>query len=303
LTESNSKNQIELKHLNEYVKNFIDYMEKSKNSENTNFASKRFLELHRDVCEVCNKSRIDCSFNPHCENRMYLSMQIDLDYKKSELPDFCYSQHLWNLSNFLNGKTYSIEPIDVKLFLEDFMKILEINLKVEPKAYNDICNEIVKKMTKLKGRVNFTSRIEGTIPYFLFISDGIIYSIDLKKEIVTINVLNKVLQEEQEFADIINLLGQFYNFKVEIIEEIAGWWYLKIAVPAKKLKNINIIKEINEKLQEFLEYTQFFEKDNIINFIIDLKTPSNENWKNMKFSIAKIKRIFELLFDLSKKIA
>lgn len=278
-------------------------MEKSKNIENLNFASKRFLELHREVCEICNKSRIDCSFNPHCENRMYLSMQIDLDFTKSELPDFCYSQHLWNLSNFLNGKTYSIEPIDVKLFLLDFGKLLEINLKVEPKAYNEICNEIIKKMTKLKGRVNSLSRIESPIPYFLFIADGILYSIDLTKEIVTVNALNKVIQAEQEFADIINLLGQFYNFKVEIGEEITGWWYLKIAIPAKKLKNINIIKELNEKLQEFLEYTQFFEKDNIINFIIDLKTPLNGNWKNRKFSIAKIKRIFEILYDLSKKIA
>lgn len=284
--------------------NLIEYIKNVKNIENTDYITKEFLDLmKKHKCDLCNKNRIDCSFNPWCPNRMYLSIMIDLDLKKDYLPDFCYSQHLWNLTNYLTGKVYNIDPIDVKLFLEDFMQVLEINLKVEPPMYNKICNEIVKKMGKLKGKVNQAPRTETNRDYFLFIVDGILYHIDLKRLIVTVNLQNKVVQSEQELADIINLYGQHFNYKVEISEELMGWWYLKISIPVKKIKNVNIVQEYSEKLQELSEYIHYYLSNNIVNFVIDIKTPLNKNWRNLKFSIAKITKIFEVVTDFTKNIA
>lgn len=283
--------------------NLIDYIKNSHNIENADYVTQEFLDLmKKNKCDLCNKNRIDCSFNPWCPNRMYLSIMIDLDLKKDYLPDFCYSQHLWNLTNYLQGKVYNIEPIDIKLFLEDFIQILEINLNIEPSMYNKICNEIVKKMAKNKGKVNSIPRTEGNKDYFLFIADGVIYQIDLKRLIVTVNLQNKIVQTEQELVDIINLFGQYYGLKVEIIEELMGWWYLKIFIPVKKLKNLDILQEYSEKLQEFSEYVYYYLKDSIASFVIDIKTPLNKNWRNLKFSVSKLSSIFEIIVEFTKKI-
>jgi len=280
--------------------NLIDYIKNVHNLENTDYVTREFLDLmKKHKCDLCNKNRIDCSFNPWCPNRMYLSIMIDLDLKKDYLPDFCYSQHLWNLNNYLTGKVYNIEPIDIKLFLEDFIQLLEINLKIEPTMYN----EIVKKMTKQKGKVNSIPRREKETDYFLLIADGILYHLDLNRLIVTVNLQNKVVQTEQELADIINLYGQYYNLKVEIIEELMGWWYLKISTPMKKLKNINILQEYSEKLQEFSEYAYSYLNDSMATFIIDIKTPLNKKWRDLKFSVSKIARVFETIIELTKKTA
>lgn len=282
--------------------NLTNYIKNSHNLENTDYVTREFLDLMKThKCDLCNKNRIDCSFNPWCPNRMYLSIMIDLDVKGEDLPDFCYSQHLWNLNNYITGKVYNVEPIDAKLFLADFLQLLEINLRMEPSMYNKICNEIVKKMVKLKGKANYIPRTERNKGYFQFIADGIIYHIDLIRLIVTVNLQNKVVQTEEELADIINLYGQYYNLKVEINEELRGWWYLKISTPVKKLKNINILQEYNERLQEFSDYTYYYLNDSIASFIIDIKTPLNKNWKDLKFSVSKIAKIFEIILDLSKK--
>lgn len=278
-------------------------MEKYEDLELLTFMSSEFLDMMRQKCEKCNKSRIECTFNPFCAERKLLSIQIVVGVDKKDLPDFCYSLHVENIAKYLTNKTYSIEPVDVKLFLPKFLEILEIKINLDPDSYEEICSEIVKKVSKYKGTIYSSYRNEDTITYFMFIADGVIYHIDFRRGIVTINLLNKVVTTEQELSDIIKLYSQHYNIKVEIIEEMEGWWYLKAFIPFKKLKNVNLLKDYKDKFQEFSDYVYYSVEGTIINYIIDVKTPLYQNWKETKFNVVKIKKIFELLNECFKKVS
>ncbi|MFX1294553.1 MAG: hypothetical protein ACFFD2_06845 [Promethearchaeota archaeon] len=232
-----------------------------------------------------------------------MSIQIDLGIDKKDLPDFCYSLHVNNISNYLMNKIYSIEPVDVKVFLSKFIEILGTKINLGSDSYEDISNELMKRVGKFKGNIYSAYRNEDRISYFMFIADEVIYYIDFKRGIVTVNLQNKLITTEQELSDLINLYSQCYNIKVEIIEEMEGWWYLKASIQFKKLKSMNPIKESSEKFQEFSDYVYYSIDGNILNFVLDVKTPLNQNWKDKKLSAIKIKKIFEILNDLFKKIS
>ncbi|NVM05133.1 MAG: hypothetical protein HWN67_22625 [Candidatus Helarchaeota archaeon] len=286
-----------------YSKEFNDYLEKFNELGSIDYISREFLGLMRQKCYNCNKSRVECAFQPHCENRKYMNIMIEMKVNLSDIPAFCYSQQLRNIQDFLDGKAHLIEPIDYKLFFSDFIKLLNIKLEIESKNYDKLFNEIITKINKLKGKIYKIQRKEDKINYFLLIADGIIYYFDLKKEIVTINLQNKAIETEYELKDVIELYSKYFNIEIEIIEEMTGWWYLKASIPSKKLKSDKIINDYKEKIQEFSEFVNFFHDDSLIYFLIDIKTPLNQNRKLYKLTVSKLGEIFKSLNELSKKVA
>lgn len=278
-------------------------MEKFNELGSIDYISQEFLGLMRQKCYNCNKSRVECAFQPHCENRKYINVMIEMKVNLNDIPAFCYSQQLRNIKDFLDGKAYLIEPIDYKVFLSDFINLLNIKMKLELKNYDKILNEIIKKISDLKGNVYKIQRKGEKINYFMLIAEGYIYYFDLKKAIVTINLHNKAIQTEDELKNIIDLYSQYYNIEIEIIEEMTGWWYIKAAIPSKKLKSDKIINDYKEKIQEFSEFVNFYSEDSLIYFLIDIKTPLNQKWKDNKLSVSKLSEIFKLLNELFKKIS
>ncbi|MFX0140291.1 MAG: hypothetical protein ACFFDN_42010 [Candidatus Hodarchaeota archaeon] len=286
-----------------YSKEFNTYLEKFNELGSIDYISQEFLGLMRQKCYNCNKSRVECAFQPHCENRKYINVMIEMKVNLNDIPAFCYSQQLRNIKDFLDGKAYLIEPIDYKVFLSDFINLLNIKMKLELKNYDKILNEIIKKISDLKGNVYKIQRKGEKINYFMLIAEGYIYYFDLKKAIVTINLHNKAIQTEDELKNIIDLYSQYYNIEIEIIEEMTGWWYIKAAIPSKKLKSDKIINDYKEKIQEFSEFVNFYSEDSLIYFLIDIKTPLNQKWKDNKLSVSKLSEIFKLLNELFKKIS
>ncbi|MFX1451857.1 MAG: hypothetical protein ACFFCM_13505 [Promethearchaeota archaeon] len=286
-----------------YSKEFNNYLEKFDEFGSIDYISREFLGLMRQKCYNCNKSRVECAFQPHCENRKYMNVMIEMKVNPNDLPAFCYSQQLRNIKDFLDGKAYLIEPIDYKVFLSDFIEILNIKIKVETKNYEKLLNEIIKKLTDLKGKVNTIRRKGEKKYYFMLIARGIIYYIDLQKEIVTINLQNKAIETENELKDVIELYKQYYNIEIEIIEEMTGWWYLKAVISFKKLKNEKLIIDYKEKIQEFSEFVNYFLEDGSVYFLIDIKTPLSLKWKDNKLTISKLSEIFKSLDELSKKMS
>ncbi|MHA1299418.1 MAG: hypothetical protein ACTSO9_08300 [Candidatus Helarchaeota archaeon] len=286
-----------------YAEEFTKYIEKFNELGSLDYISREFLGLMRQKCFNCNRNRVECAFQPHCENRKYMNVMVHMKLDLNDIPDFCYSQQLRNINDYLTGKAYLIEPIDYKVFLSDFVQILNIKLKSEHKKKNILISEIIKNISTLKGKVYKVKHREDIKDYFMFITDGIIYHIDLIREIVTINLRNKIIETEEELTDIIDLFSQYYNVKVEIIEEMRGWWYLKAIIPSKKLKSENIIIEYKNKIQEFSEFVNYYPNNDFFYFLIDIKNPNYKKWKDLKISVSNLNEIFILLNGLSKKIA
>ncbi|MHA1378481.1 MAG: hypothetical protein ACTSRG_08875 [Candidatus Helarchaeota archaeon] len=285
-----------------YSGEFAKFLEKFNELGSLEYISNEFLSLMRQKCFNCNKNRVECAFQPHCENRKFLNIMIHIKMNLNDIPSFCYSQQLRNIKDFLNGKAYLIEPVDYKVFLQDFIEILDIKLKSKSVDYNFLKNEIIKNISILKGKVYSVDRKMKNSRYFMFLADSIIYQIDFEQEVVTINLNEKIVETEEELSEIINLYSQYFNIDVEIVEEMVGWWYLKIALPSKRLKSENILVEYKEKIQEISEFANFFPENGTIIFLIDLKTPKNLKWKNLKFKVSDLFNIFKLLNNLSKKI-
>ncbi len=286
-----------------YSKEFNEYLEKFNELGSIDYVSREFLGLMRQKCYNCNKSRVECAFQPHCENRKYMNVMIEMKVNLNDIPAFCYSQQLRNIKDFLDGKAHLIEPIDYKLFLSDFIELLSIKLKIESKNYEKLLNEITTKIKNMKGKIYKIHRKGEKFNYFMLIAGGIIYYIDLMKEVVTVNLQNKAIETENELKDIIKLYCQYFNIDVEIIEEMAGWWYLKTTFPSKKLKSDKIFYDYKEKIQEFSNFINFFQEDAIVYFLIDIKTPLSQNWKHSRLTVIKLGEIFKSLNELSKKIA
>ncbi|MFX0011707.1 MAG: hypothetical protein ACFE9R_15445 [Candidatus Hermodarchaeota archaeon] len=287
-----------------YSSEFTEFIEKFNELGSLEYISNEFLSLMRQKCFNCNRNRVECAFQPHCENRKYMNIMIHMKMNLNDIPSFCYSQQLRNLKDYLTGKAYLIEPIDYKVFLQDFLELLDIKFKSEQTKKNEtILDEIIKKIRILKGNVHIIDKKQGNQPYFMFIADGIIYYIDFQRDIVTINLNNKIIETEDELSDLIKLYSKFFNINTEIIEEMAGWWYLKVTIPSKQLKSENILNEYIEKIQKFSGYSNFFSENGTIKFFIDLKTPKNQKWDILKFKVSNLLSIFKLLGDLSKKIA
>jgi len=117
-----------------YSESLSKYLKRSDDLKSVNYIAKEFLELMRQKCENCMKYRIECALQPHCENRKYINVLIDLQVKPGDLPAFCYTQHKRNIENYLKGKPYIVEVEDSKLYLMDFLELLGEKKKKKKKS-------------------------------------------------------------------------------------------------------------------------------------------------------------------------
>ena len=200
-----------------YSKEFTTLIQKFNELGSLDYISREYLSLMRQKCFNCNRNRVECAFQPHCENRKYMNIMVQMKSDLNDIPAFCYSQQIRNITDYLSGKAYLIEPVDYKIYLSDFIKILKLKPKSEQKKRDIFVKEIFEKISALKGKVFEPKKKQSIGNYLIFLISGVIYYIDFKKEVVTINLKNKVLETEEQINDLIDLYSQYYNVEIEIV--------------------------------------------------------------------------------------
>ncbi|MHA1798664.1 MAG: hypothetical protein ACTSVY_09470 [Candidatus Helarchaeota archaeon] len=287
-----------------YFKGLTTYFKESKDSNSMDYIAREFLGLMKQKCEKCLRYRTECALNPHCKDRKYINILISLNVKPDDLPGFCYLQHKRSIENLLKGKPNLFEPIDAKLYLKDFLDIVGVK-KTLSKNIRRICHNLDILLPKLSPI--FESRYLEFDEIYIFSFNDMLNLIDFKVEVVTMNIKFEYPQSEEELKCYIALYQKIFNLDVEIIEEMWGWWYLKITIPdiksiKKKINNfdVKLETEINNKLENLSDNFQYYEENNDLIYLIDLKTPKNQNWDKYKFNVHKLRRLFETLNQIEK---
>lgn len=281
-----------------YTKNLSEYLTKGEDLDGVSYISKEFLELMKQKCETCMKDRIECALQPHCENRKYINVLIDMKVKPLDLPAFCYTQHQKNIDNFLKGKAYIVDISDTKIYLADFLELLG-EKKILKKSIDKICDAIELKMSQKCEK--FYSIMESERSY-LFITDGSINKFDFASRVITFNMQNEFPKDEIELQNILTLLKSNFNILLNIQVEMMGWWYLEFIFDEKALikKRIKKIEQIYKELMKNSTHVYYFVKDDALHLLIDLKTPNHLNWKKIKYPISKLLEIFRLVTQIDQ---
>ena len=315
----------------------MGYFEKNKDSNSMDYIAREFLNLMKQKCEKCLRYRTECALNPHCKDRRYINILIDMGVKPDDLPSFCYLQHKRSIENILKSKPNLFDPTDAKLYLTDFLQILGVK-KTLSKNIKRICNNLDMLLPKFAS--NFESIFLENKKLYIFSMNDSLNLIDFDSEIVTINLKHEYPKSEEELRSYILLYKKIFQLDIEIIEEMWGWWYIKVTFPnlntlKKRLKHfedkvgadntydfpdlksirdkflklktiqekIKIFEEIetelHNKLESLSDHVQYYEEENDFIYLIDLKTPKNQNWNNYKFSVNKLSKIFEILAQLN----
>jgi len=245
------------------------------------------------------------------------------------------------VANFLKGKPNLFDPIDAKIYLKDFLKIIGVKKPLSKKVERISSNldVLLGKLTK-----DFHSEYIESRNCYVFSLNKSLNIVDFDREIVTINLKYESPRSEEELKSFILHYQKIFDLEVEIIivNELWGWWYLKIifanltilkenlesfeeklekeikegnsslkAMKKKfsnlkqlkqKIKNFDkdVITNAIEELEGLSDNVQYYEEKDELVYLIDIKTPKNQNWSKYKFNTNKIRKIYEILSRINE---
>ena len=200
-----------------YSKQLTSYFEKNIDSNSMDYIAREFLNLMKQKCEKCLRYRTECALNPHCKDRRYINILIDMGVKPDDLPSFCYLQHKRSIENVLKDKPNLFDPVDAKLYLKDFLDIVGVKktLSMNIKRISDNLEVILSKLA-----TNFESILLENEKVFIFSINDNLNLVDFNTEIVTLNIRNEYPKSEEELRSYILLYRKIYQLEIDIIEEI-----------------------------------------------------------------------------------
>ncbi len=170
------------------------YFEKNKDTNSIDYIAREFLTLMKQKCEKCMRYRTECALNPHCKDRRYINILVDLQVNPDDLPSFCYLQHLRSVENFLKGKPNLFDPVDAKIYLKDFLNMIGVK-KTLSKNIDRISSNLDILLGKMADQFH-SEYIESKNCYVFSFNDSL-NLVDFDTEIVTINLnLNHHVQRK-----------------------------------------------------------------------------------------------------------
>ena len=291
----------------EYVGKFSEYLKKAASGKVLYLIKELLSHIHQ-VCVECESDRIRCMLRPICgKSRPYLSIRLELGYSVDELPQFCLKQHLNYFSNFLKGKIKSPLYKDVKITVNQLLLLLDeikpLSLFIPPMDQVEELFKIILNVVK-----NILPEAEiyaGPTHSYIHVFNSLIH-INMKSGIVNLNPTDEPITSEEELKKLIDVYSRIYDLKVEIIEEMYGFWYLDFFI--KKLESgkplekeeMEILKFYRQKLELKSDYTTYTIIENEVHCIIDIPTPGKTTVNRM-LTAGMVNYFFKIISD-SRKI-
>ncbi|MEM2109445.1 MAG: hypothetical protein QW327_03050 [Candidatus Odinarchaeota archaeon] len=291
----------------EYIGKFSEYLKKAESGK-VLYLLKELLSHINQVCIECESDRIRCMLRPICgKSRPYLSIRLELGYATEVLPQFCLKQHLNYFSNFLKNKIKGPLYKDVKITVNQFLLLLDgikpLSLFIPPMDQVEELFKIILRVVK-----NILPEAEiypGHIHSYIHVFNSLIH-INMKSGIVNLNPTDEPITSEEELKKLIDVYSRIYDLKVEIIEEMYGFWYLDFFI--KKLESgkplekeeMEILNFYRQKLESRSDYTTYTIIENELHCIIDIPTPGKTTVNRM-LNPGVVNYFFKIIAD-SRKI-
>ncbi len=276
----NSKNEVNP----HYISKFAEYLKKGATSKII-YLLKELLTHIKAVCLECESDRIRCILKPMCgKSRPYLSIRLELGYRIEELPQFCLKQHLNYFSNFLKGKVKGRVFKDVKITISQLLMVLDeikpLSIYIPPLDQNEEIFKIILNIVKtiIPEAEIYPGNEHSYISVF-----GTLIHINLKSGMVNLNPSDEPITSPDELKKLIEIYSKIYNIKVDIIEEIYGFWYLDFFI--KKIesekslekKEMDMLRAARRKLEAHSNYATFSIIEDELHCIVDIPAPGKND--------------------------
>ncbi len=290
----------------QYISKFSEYLKRGATSK-VLYLVKELLTHITQVCVECESDRIRCMLRPMCgKSRPYLSIRLELGYRIEELPQFCLQQHLNYFRNFLKGKVKGSVFKDVKITISQLLMLLDdikpLSIYIPP---IDQSEEIFKIILNIVKKIIPEAEIyHGNIHSYISVFGSLIH-IDLKSGMVNLNPSDEPLTSPDELKTLVEIYSKIYNIKVEIIEEMYGFWYLDFFVkklePGKALEKeeMDTLRVFRKKLEEYSNYATFSIIEDELHCIVDIPTPGKNDVSRM-LTPGVIHAFFKIIADYTR---
>lgn len=262
-----------------YRDKLVELLEKGLSREDLSLISKEFLRIMEKMCRECQANRMHCILMPKCgRNRPFLSMLIEMDVKKEDLPDFCYSQFLKEIRMAFKG-TRTLR--DASAPLEDFLKTVFRNYR---KIHDFLMSRNLKELSKImsKEHVVKNKRVltleKNSRIYFAI--NGLNFRIDVNRKLVYFNPYDTPITSLKELEAFIELFSLEEDMSVEIEREIGGVLSLDIHFPVEveekkfELRHdlINtIFEKYRDKIEPFFNHVHLYVSQDEVHILSDIE--------------------------------
>ena len=299
-----------------YKNKLAELLEKGMSLENLYLISKEFLEIMEKECKTCQANRMHCILMPRCGyNRPFLSMLIEMNVEKKDLPTFCYSQFLKEVQMTFKGTK---ELRDASIPLKDFLKsAFRSYKKIHDLLVSGDLKEISKAIKKepiIKDKKVLILRKNDLI---YFIINGLIFYVDVKRELVRFNPYETPITSLNELEAFIELLAIEANMKVKTEREVGGILSIDLHFPVKieetKIDPVNetvnnIFEKYRNEIGKFFDHAYYYVSQDGIHIILDLEVGDIEKLKHITPKIIietfkALKKLKEEIFEKRKRKA
>ncbi len=295
-----------------YRDKLVELLEKGLSREDLSLISKEFLRIMEKMCRECQANRMHCILMPKCgRNRPFLSMLIEMNVKKEDLPGFCYSQFLKEIQMAFKG-TRTLR--DVSVPLEDFLKTVFRNYR---KIHDSLMSHNLKELSKIvskepavKNKRVLTLEKNGQI-YFAI--NGLNFRIDVNRKLVYFNPYDTPITSLKDLEAFIELFSLEANMSVEIEREIGGilslniYFLVEVEEKSFELQQdlINtIFEKYRDKIESFFSHVHFYVSQDEVHVLSDLEIGGIEELERLtpKELIEAFKVLKDFRNDLREKL-
>lgn len=293
-----------------YKDRLAELLEKGMSLENLHFISKEFLEIMEKECQTCQANRMHCILMPRCgSNRPFLSMLIEIDVEKKDLPSFCYSQLLKEVQMAFKSTK---QLRDASIPLGDFLKsAFRSYRKIRDLLVSGDLEELSKVISKepIIRKKKVLTLSKNSLIYFII--DGLIFYVDMNKEIVRFNPYETPITLLDELEAFIELLAMEADMKNKIEKEIGGILSIDLYFPMEieevKIDLVNesinnIFQKYRTKLGKFFDHIYLYVSHDGVHLILDLEIGDMRELKHItpKIIIETFKALKKLKDEILK---
>ena len=130
---------------------------------------------------------------------------------------------------------------------------------------------------------------------FTFIFKDTLFRVNFSIKAIIVNVQKKTCHSNEELDHFLLLLREYYQLDamVDIIKDTNTLWYLKFAI---NNKNVDRIKE---KLSNYSEFYNIYEKDDGLEVVVDIRTCVHHYSDRKVQNYLNLRKIFKLFSEVT----
>ncbi len=241
--------------------------------------ARELLELHEKKCTLCQSDRLGCSMRPACKDRNFLNMLIELGVAAEDLPDYCYSQYLQFIKQFILQRI-GTSMDNRRVFINDLLSTLGMS------SIRQFVNSLSKRCRRY-AKVDADDAL-------LVICDELLFHFDFARGIVLMNPFDLQIRSYETFRQYVTLMSKYYEVESTSSDITVNWWAARIRV--ENVTPTILTGQLDHELVEQFEVIEVENSDGGVTIVVEAIVTDNHPFikvrdlQNLFSAISKVLR-------------